>query len=169
MEISKSVDRRWVVGAPVGVDVVVEPDPVPTPRRHFSFVMGRGIDGRWVAMHRGERRRSNRTTDPRRELITRSGCRGAGRVALRRPAHVRMGYLRPLDFAKIRVIRVLFHTSKRVDQLLSDRGKSRAGSHPPGRLTERGKSICPGTRKLSRDDPRSGAPGSHTRERRHRP
>ena len=78
--VAESVDRRWVVGAPVGVDVVAEPDAgsdtaLPPLVRHG----GRGFNGRWVVMHRGERRRSNRTTDPRRELLTRSGCRDADR------------------------------------------------------------------------------------------
>ena len=103
--VAESVDRRWVVGAPVGVDVVAEPDAgsdtaLPPLVRHG----GRGFNGRWVVMHRGERRRSNRTTDPRRELITRSGCRDAdrpGAICHHRCFFGFFGFCR-LDFAKIR-------------------------------------------------------------------
>ena len=158
--VAESVDRRWVVGAPVGVDVVAEPDAgsdtaLPPLVRHG----GRGFNGRWVVMHRGERRRSNRTTDPRRELITRlSFCR--------------------LDFAKIRdqhaylfrgksrkITRRFAPARPRLDPTLD---------LPVRRLTERGPRVKylsvkkiqeagpPAVTPRSADTARDGAPESRT-------
>ena len=179
--VAESVDSRWVVGAPVGVDVVAEPDAgsdtaLPPLVRHG----GRGFNGRRVVMHRGERRRSNRTTDPRRELITRSGCRDADRPGLFVITGAFSGFglsFCRLDFAKIRDQHAyLFRGKSRkiTRRFAPDRGSTLTLDLPVRRLTERGPRVKylsvkkiqeagpPAVTPRSADTARDGAPESRT-------